>query len=98
VHIPEADIRPGDQELHRVYVDTALQGRGLGRRLMDAALCHPRLAAAGRVYLQVWERNPRAIGLYESLGFQTVGATTFRIGTGELAEDLVMLLDTDQGH
>jgi hypothetical protein len=46
----------------------------------------------------VWERNPRAIGLYESLGFQTVGATTFRIGTGELAEDLVMLLDTDQGH
>jgi diamine N-acetyltransferase len=98
VHISDVDSRPGDQELHRVYVDTALQGLGVGRRLMDAALRHPRLAEAGRIVLQVWERNPRAVGLYESLGFETVGTTTFSIGTGELAQDLVMRLDRSRGN
>jgi ribosomal protein S18 acetylase RimI-like enzyme len=98
VHIADADIRTGDQELQRVYVDTELQGLGIGRRLMDAALRHPRLAAAGRVYLQVWERNPRAIGLYESFGFEAVGTTAFMIGGGEPAQDLVMLLDKGPGH
>ena len=58
---------------------------------MDAALAHPRLVSAARIYLQVWHRNERAIRLYESLGFRVVGTTTFRIGVGELAEDLVML-------
>ena len=93
VSIPEVDARPGDRELHRVYVATELQGRGIGRQLMDAALAHPRLAAAERVYLQVWETNERAIGLYESLGFETVGRTTFTIGANHVTEDLVMLLD-----
>ena len=93
VGIAEVDLRSGDQELQRVYVDTGLQGQGLGRRLVEAALRHPRLADATRIYLQVWEQNERAIRLYESLGFRTVGTTTFTIGSGEVAEDLVMLLE-----
>ena len=56
-----------------------------------AALRHPRLAGASRIYLTVWERNERAIRLYESVGFQIVGTTTFTIGAGEVAEDLVMV-------
>jgi diamine N-acetyltransferase len=93
VDIPEVEVRPGDQELHRIYVETELQGRGLGRRLMNAALEHPRLADASRIFLQVWERNEPARRLYEGLGFKTVGTTTFTIGSGEVAEDLIMLLD-----
>jgi ribosomal protein S18 acetylase RimI-like enzyme len=93
VDIPELEVRPGDRELHRIYVETELQGRGVGRRLMNAALEHPRLADASRIFLQVWERNERAIRLYEGLGFKTVGTTTFTIGSGEVAEDLIMLLD-----
>jgi diamine N-acetyltransferase len=93
VDIPEVEGRPGDQELHRVYVETALHGRGLGRRLVSAALDHPRLAEANRIYLQVWERNARAIWLYQSLGFRTVGTTSFTIGGGDVVEDLVMVLD-----
>jgi len=91
VEIAGVDAGPGDQELHRLYVDTELHGGGVGRTLMDAALAHPRLVSAARIYLQVWHRNERAIRLYESLGFGVVGTTTFRIGVGELAEDLVML-------
>jgi diamine N-acetyltransferase len=93
VDVPGVEARPGDQELHRVYVETALQGQGLGRELMNAALEHPRLAEAVRIYLTVWEKNERAIRLYERLGFRVVGTTTFTIGTGEVAEDLVMVLD-----
>jgi diamine N-acetyltransferase len=90
VDIPEVEIEPGDQELRRVYVETRLQGRGIGRALMQSALADPRLAHAPRVFLQVWERNTGAVALYESLGFHVVGRTRFTIGGGEVVEDLVM--------
>lgn len=93
VDIPKVEVRPGDQELHRMYVETELQGQGLGRRLMNAALQHPRLADASRIFLQVWEQNEHARRLYEGLGFQTVGTTTFETGSREVGEELVMLLD-----
>jgi diamine N-acetyltransferase len=93
VDIPDVEVRPGDQGLQRIYVETASQGRGLGRKLMRAALGHPRLADAKRIYLSVWDRNERAIRLYESLGFRKFGTTTITIGSGEVAEELVMLLD-----
>ncbi len=92
VGIPETDGRPGDQELQRLYVEIAAQGRGLGRRLLNAALGHPRLAEARRVFLQVWAENERAVGLYESVGFRTIGTTSFTIGS-EPMQDLVMVLD-----
>jgi ribosomal protein S18 acetylase RimI-like enzyme len=90
VGIAEVDARPGDQALQRLYVDTELQGRGLGRALLEAAFAHPRLAGAERVFLTVWEENERAVGLYERFGFRRVGTTTFTIGT-EVMEDLVMV-------
>jgi diamine N-acetyltransferase len=58
----------------------------------DAALGHPQLAEAKRIFLQVWDQNERAVKLYERFGFQRVGTTTFKIGA-ETMEDLVMLLD-----
>jgi diamine N-acetyltransferase len=93
VTIPEVAPEPGDAGVHRVYVETALQGRGVGRELMQAALSHRRLQAARRVYLEVWEENRRAVALYESLGFHTVGTTPVTIGSNEVGEDLVMVLE-----
>jgi ribosomal protein S18 acetylase RimI-like enzyme len=92
VEIPEVEARRGDQGLHRIYVETAWQGRRLGRKLAEAALEHLRLANASRIYLTVWEKNERAVRLYESLGFRPVGTTTFAIGS-EVVEDLVLLLE-----
>jgi ribosomal protein S18 acetylase RimI-like enzyme len=60
--------------------------------LLETALAHPRLAKARRIFVQVWEENERAVRLYESLGFQRVGTTTFMVGS-EVMEDLVLLLD-----
>ncbi len=81
-----------DGELSRLYVETALQGRGIGRALLDAALAHPRLARAERVVLQVWDENTRAVRLYESVGFRRVGTTRFAIGS-EVVEDAVFELE-----
>ena len=92
VSIPEVDVRPGDQGLQRLYVDTPFQGRGLGRELTEAALRHPRLANAKRIFLQVWDENERAVRLYERFGFRKVGTTTFKVGS-EVMEDAVMLLE-----
>ena len=81
-----------DVELNRLYVETALQGRGIGRALLDAALAHPRLARAPRVRVQVWDENARAVRLYESAGFRRVGTTRFAIGS-EIVEDAVFELE-----
>ena len=93
VQIPEVDAKPGDAGLHRVYVETALQGRGIGRKLVGGALSHPRLHAASRVFLEVWEENRAAVRLYESFGVRTVGTTRVKIGTEDVGEDLVMVLE-----
>jgi ribosomal protein S18 acetylase RimI-like enzyme len=99
VRIAEVDAESSDQGLHRVYVDTGRQGEGIGRALLDAALSHPRLRAARRVYLQVWEENRKAVELYKKLGFRTVGATRVTIGAEEVGDDLVMVLVADRrGH
>ena len=101
VEIPEVEVRPGDQGLRRLYVDTEMQGRGLGRRLIDAALDHPRLASANRIFLTVWDQNEGAMRLYGSFGFKMVGTTSVRIADKEVGEDLVMVLEKtsvrDQG-
>ncbi len=81
-----------DDELCRLYVETELQGHGIGRALLEAALAHPRLANAERVVLQVWDENTRAVRLYESVGFRRVGTKQFTIGD-EVVEDAVFELD-----
>jgi ribosomal protein S18 acetylase RimI-like enzyme len=93
VRIPEVDVHPGDQGLHRVYVETAKQGRGIGRQLVRTALSHPRLRGATQVYLEVWEENPAALALYESFGFCAVGTTQVTVGSRYVGEDLVMVLE-----
>jgi ribosomal protein S18 acetylase RimI-like enzyme len=92
VAIPEVEAFQGDKEFQRLYVDVPVQGQGLGRRLTEAALRHPELAEARRIFPQVWAKNERAVRLYESFGFQRVGTTTLTVGA-EVMEDAVMRLD-----
>ncbi len=48
------------------------QGRGLGRRLLEAALDHLRAAGMAYVRIETLEQNERCMALYPTFGFQEV--------------------------
>lgn len=92
VEIPAPGRSPGDQELRRLYVEAAFQGRGIGWQLLDAALAHPRLKTAANVFLDVWDQNDGARRLYERYGFTVVGAHSFAVASGAAStRDLIMV-------
>ena len=58
----------------RMYVAASSSGAGVGRALLRAAIARAReLPGVEKVNLTVAAHNARAVGLYESLGFQTIG-------------------------
>ena len=61
---------PFEYEIHTIGVDPAYQGRGIGRRMLDALLD---IAADSVVHLEVRVDNEPAIALYRSVGFTEVG-------------------------
>ncbi|WP_435062137.1 ribosomal protein S18-alanine N-acetyltransferase [Halobaculum sp. EA56] len=67
------------------------QGRGLGRRLLRAALSELAAAGASVVKLEVREGNHRAQALYEDEGFEPARRVPGYYGDGEAA--FVMRLD-----
>ncbi|MFI4989752.1 MAG: GNAT family N-acetyltransferase [Solirubrobacterales bacterium] len=52
-----------------VFVDARHQGEGIGRRLTKWTIEQAHLQGSPAVRLSVYSDNPRAHGLYESLGF-----------------------------
>jgi [ribosomal protein S18]-alanine N-acetyltransferase len=61
---------PFEYEIHTIGVDPAYQGRGIGRRMLDALL---QIAGDSVVHLEVRTDNAAAIALYRSVGFTEVG-------------------------
>jgi RimJ/RimL family protein N-acetyltransferase len=60
-------------ELHRLYLDTALRGRGLGQRLVNETLAWCQARAISRLVLWSDTRFERAHRLYVRMGFQQSG-------------------------
>lgn len=88
----QTDGRDGHAlEIERIYVDRDLQGRGLGKRLLQRAIQVARSKNKGKIWLGVWEHNPKAIQFYESQGFVRRGTHLFMLG-GEAQTDWVMEL------
>lgn len=82
---------PAPVQLHRIYLAAAAQGRGLGRRLMEAAQASGRDLGGRTLWLTVWEHNQRAIAFYERFGFGRVGTADFVVGT-EVQTDFLMAI------
>lgn len=73
-------------ELHRLYLDPELWGRGLGRALVEAALAWCRAVGLRRVILWSDTRFDRAHRLYEQLGFTRRGERTIEGDVNESCE------------
>ena len=81
---PEASAQQG--ELYQLYALNAVQGQGVGRALMDAALAWLAQAYPGPVWLGVWSGNARAQAVYARRGFAKVGEYGFQVGDWTDAE------------
>ena len=68
-------------EIQRLYVSADHIGAGLGKQLMAQCLHTARAEGYQQVWLGVWERNTRAIGFYERMGFQRIGWHYFQFGS-----------------
>jgi len=55
-----------------MYVDPAARGRGLSRVLLRELCAFARSAGYREVWLETGERQPEAMGLYESEGFTPI--------------------------
>jgi GNAT superfamily N-acetyltransferase len=66
-------LADGRAELHRLYLDASLRGRGVGRALVEAVLGWCRAAGVPRLTLWSDTRFDRAHRLYEGMGFEKTG-------------------------
>ncbi len=78
----------GSYFIHKFYLDTAVQGKGLGSRAFRALLEHyPDL---GEVRLTVNRRNFKSINFYFKLGFIIEKCVDLSIGQGFVMDDFQM--------
>jgi putative acetyltransferase len=63
-------------ELHRLYLDAALRGRGIGRALVETVLDWSREQAVRRLVLWSDTRFEQSHRLYRRLGFEQLGERT----------------------
>jgi ribosomal-protein-alanine N-acetyltransferase len=81
----------GDAEILSLAVRPAMQGQGLGRRLVERALQDVRRRGAGRLLLEVAASNAPARALYGRLGFRAIGTRrAYYQRPGGLEDALVM--------
>ncbi len=76
-------------ELHRIYVDNKIIGRGIGKILLDYCLEYARSQNKKSMWLGVWEKNIRAREFYKKHGFKEFSQHDFLLGK-DLQTDILM--------
>lgn len=76
-------------EIARFYVRKPWIGKGAAAQLMQACMSEAQRAECDVAWLDVWERNFRAIAFYRKWGFAEVGVQAFQLGD-DLQRDLLM--------
>jgi ribosomal protein S18 acetylase RimI-like enzyme len=76
-------------EIQRLYVVRDAHGKGVAQALMNACLESLQQKGFTKVWLGVWEKNPRAISFYRKIGFIEVGEHIFQLGN-DPQRDIIM--------
>jgi len=77
-------------EIVRLYSVKEWIGRGVGAALMQACLDEASRAGHDVIWLDVCEKNQRAIAFYQKWGFKEVGEQGFQLGS-DLQNDWLMV-------
>jgi ribosomal-protein-alanine N-acetyltransferase len=59
-----------DSEIDEIVIKKEMEGKGLGKMLLEEVLAKLSLEHPGTCFLEVRKRNQRAIALYERVGFE----------------------------
>jgi len=81
-------------ELYRLYVSNEQHGSGLARKIIKEVLRAASNTNSDRIWLGVWENNPRAITFYQKCGFSVVGEHVFKLGL-DPQRDLIMVAEVE---
>lgn len=81
----------GYLRVHKLYVQPDIQGKGLGRALMNKAIDVAFDLDLDKIHLNV-NRFNKAVDFYKHLGFSISKEEDIKIGKGYLMEDYVMEL------
>jgi GNAT superfamily N-acetyltransferase len=65
-------LTDGEAEVKRMYVLEGARGFGFGRRMVEALEAEARRLGATRLVLETGVRQPEALGLYASAGFERI--------------------------
>ncbi|PYV41512.1 MAG: GNAT family N-acetyltransferase [Acidobacteria bacterium] len=66
--------------IHRLMIRPSMEGKGLGRLLMHFAEARALTTGCRSIRLDAFTENPRALRLYERLGYRDAGQVRFRKG------------------
>ncbi len=81
--------RVGLYKVHKLYVHPLLQGKGIGKKLLDRIIEDVKPWGAKVLQLNVNRHNPAKL-FYEKYGFSIVGEEDIAIGEGYFMNDYVM--------
>lgn len=59
-------------EIRRIFLDASARGRGIGRRLLAELEDHARRLGYERVRLTTGDRQPEALSMFQSAGYQEI--------------------------
>ncbi len=81
-----------EAHLLNITVRTDLQGKGIGRFLLDKAMTIARQNEMQSLFLEVRPSNHRALSVYQSAGFQTIGTRkNYYPAPGNGREDAIVM-------
>jgi ribosomal protein S18 acetylase RimI-like enzyme len=84
-----SQIEPGLFKLHKLYVLSRYQGKGIGKILLDEVKHRVKSREGKSIELQVNKRNP-AVYFYQAQGFSINRELVVDIGNGFVMDDFVM--------
>ena len=81
---------PGEAKLHKLYLDPAHHGQGLGKRLLSWTESEAANHGFTRITLQVNKQNTKAVNAYSRGGYEMAREAAVDIGQGYVMDDFIM--------
>ncbi len=87
----QLNYEPNTCKLHKIYIDSTLQGKGNGKKLLQEVISNAQQNYQKSLILNV-NKNNKAITFYQSQGFKIIKEEVIDIGNDYVMDDYVMEL------